>query len=197
MHKRLFDFVVAAIALTSILPLLIICVAIIKLTGRGPAFFVQERVGLNWRRFRMLKLRTMTAGTSKDGPHLTTRNDARVTTFGGFLRKRKLDELPQLINVLRGDMSIIGPRPELPRYVEMFRKDYETVLRVKPGITDYASIEFKDESELLESPETYEKRYVEGIMPAKMKLYKEYVAEQSWKVDLRILMRTMASLVKT
>ncbi len=197
MHKRLFDLIFASVALVFLMPLLIMSMAMIKLTSRGPVFFVQERIGLNGKPFRMIKLRSMVTGDADDRPRLTTRNDPRVTTIGRFLRKHKLDELPQLINVLKGDMSIVGPRPELARYVDMFRNDYDVVLTVKPGITDYASIEFRDESELLESPETFEKRYVEEIMPAKIRLYKRYVEDCSWRVDLRILIHPLSSLVRT
>ncbi len=197
MHKRLFDFILASLALTFLLPLFIICVVIIKLTSRGPIFFIQERIGQNGKPFRMIKFRSMVTSVHTAGNHLTTKNDSRITNIGRYLRKHKLDELPQLINVLKGDMSIVGPRPELSRYVNMFKTDFENILTVKPGITDYASIKFKDESELLESPETYEKDYVQNLMPAKIKLYKKYVRNYSWKVDIHILIKTMSSLIRT
>jgi lipopolysaccharide/colanic/teichoic acid biosynthesis glycosyltransferase len=193
MGKRIFDLVISSTALTLLMPFIAVLAAIIKLMGKGGAFFQQERIGLNGKPFKIIKLRTMIEH-SGGFAHLTTRKDIRITHFGMFLRKHKFDELPQLINVLRGEMSIVGPRPELRRYVEMFPKDYKIVLSVKPGITDYAALRFKNESDLLKSPETYEKDYIGKILPAKIGIYKEYVENQSLKTDLHILVSTLISL---
>ena len=196
MYKRVFDFLLATVGLIVVFPCIVIFPILIKLTSKGPAFFVQKRIGINGKPFNMLKFRSMVLDAREKGPYLTTRNDPRITTFGRFLRKTKLDEIPQLINVFKGDMSIVGPRPELPRYVEMFREDYQTILKVKPGITDIASIMFSEESKILRSPDTCENDYIEKVMPVKIGQYKKYVYSQSLKQDIQIVLRTISMLLK-
>lgn len=194
MGKRIFDFVISSIILTLIIPFIAAFAIIIKLTSEGSVFFLQERIGLNGKPFKIIKLRTMKKN-SNGFAYLTMRNDDRIIYFGKFLRKYKLDELPQFINVLKGEMSIVGPRPELRRYVDLYKEDYKIILSVKPGITDYASVLFKNESDLLESPETYEKDYIYKILPSKIKIYKKYIENKSLKNDLHIMAGTIKSLI--
>lgn len=165
--------------------------AAVKLDSRGPMFFGHERVGRDGKRFRTWKFRTMVQDADKMGAEVTAGGDPRVTRVGRILRATKLDELPQLYNVLVGDMSLVGPRPEVPHYVELFRDDYEEILKVRPGITDEASIEFRDEEKILAEADDPEKEYVERIAPRKISLYKKYVREMSLHNDLSILVKTL------
>jgi lipopolysaccharide/colanic/teichoic acid biosynthesis glycosyltransferase len=147
--KRLFDIVVAFGALFCLSPLFLVVCFLIKLDSPGPIFFKQQRIGKRFRPFRILKFRTMVYNPSTAGRSITAGDDPRITRVGWFLRKSKIDELPQLINVLKGEMTFVGPRPEVPHYVEMFRSDYEEILRVRPGITDLASLKYRDDAALL------------------------------------------------
>ena len=194
MIKRLIDVVASALALVIFSPPLAIAALFIKLTSRGPVLFTQERVGRNFRPFRILKLRTMRERRPGDELQITAGGDPRVTSVGRVLRRFKIDELPQFVNVLRGDMSLVGPRPEVPKYVEMFRGDYEEVLRCRPGITDLASIKYRDEESILAQAADPEKAYVTRVLPDKIALAKEYVRSQSTLLDLRIMVRTVLSL---
>jgi lipopolysaccharide/colanic/teichoic acid biosynthesis glycosyltransferase len=142
--KRLFDIVASAAGLILLSPVMLLTALLIKLDSRGPVFFKQQRVGKGFRPFLIYKFRTMVEDAPQRGSSITVGADPRITRIGRFLRKTKFDELPQLINVLKGDMSLVGPRPEVPRYVEMFRDDYEEILRVRPGITDTASLKYED-----------------------------------------------------
>lgn len=185
----------AALAgLVLLAPLLAAIALAVKVDSPGPVFFRQERVGRHFRRFRLLKFRTMVAG-AEGGPALTAGDDPRVTRAGRLLRRFKLDELPQLVNVLRGEMSLVGPRPELPCYVERFRRDYEELLSVRPGLTDPASIKYADEAELLGRAADAEAEYLREVLPDKIALAKAYVRERSLLSDLGILWRTAARLV--
>lgn len=157
----------------------------------GPVFYRQQRVGRGFQPFRIFKFRTMVVDAPLRGGQITSgHNDPRITRIGRFLRKWKLDELPQLFNVVQGDMSLVGPRPEVPRYVEMFRTEYTDILRVRPGITDLASIKYRDEASLLSLSNDPERTYVDEILPAKLALAREYVARASFGLDLRILVLT-------
>jgi len=191
--KRALDVVVAALGLFLAGPLLLIIAAAVKLDDGGPVLFGQTRVGLGFRPFRILKFRSMRAGAP--GPLVTAGRDPRVTRVGRLLRKTKLDELPQLLNVLRGDMSLVGPRPEVPRYVELFKAEYARILTARPGLTDFAALRFRDESELLARFPDPEKAYVERVLPEKIRLYRRYVAEMSLTADLRLLWATAAALL--
>ena len=196
MLKRLFDLLVSGIALVLLAPLLLAIGVAIKLDSRGPVFFRQERVGRFGRTFRIHKFRSMTVDAPALGPQLTVGNDARVTRIGGFLRRHKLDELPQLIDVFVGDMSIVGPRPEVPRYVALYSsEDRELVLSVRPGITDRASIEFKDESEILGKALDPEAAYRSEILPAKLAYYRAYAQERTFGGDIAIVVATLMALV--
>jgi lipopolysaccharide/colanic/teichoic acid biosynthesis glycosyltransferase len=170
---------------------LIIAISVIILISSGyPIFFLQERVGKDWRIFKIIKFRTMLKNADKMGINISSFNDSRITAIGRFLRKFKLDELPQIFNVLIGNMSLVGPRPELLKYAEYYADDYSEILKIKPGITDYASIEFKDESILLNDSIDNEKIYLNKILPRKISLYKKYLKEVNLKTDLKIILTT-------
>jgi lipopolysaccharide/colanic/teichoic acid biosynthesis glycosyltransferase len=173
--KRLFDIVVSSLALVLLSPLLLIVAVLVGVTSPGPVFFLQTRMGREFRPFQIFKFRTMVADAPARGGQLTAGADPRITRVGHFLRKSKIDELPQLWNVLRGDMSLVGPRPEVPKYVEMFRDDYRTILSVRPGITDPASLKYRDESSVLALASDPEAAYIEQILPEKIALSKTYI----------------------
>jgi lipopolysaccharide/colanic/teichoic acid biosynthesis glycosyltransferase len=196
MAKRLFDIVFAALALSVLSPLLLVVAIWIMKDSSGPIFFRQTRVARYGKNFRIFKFRTMHANAEKLGIQLTSRNDSRVTTAGTFLRKYKIDELPQFINVLTGDMSIVGPRPEVPKYVAYYPQNVrDIVLSVRPGITDRASIEFKDENELLDTSDNPEQTYIQNILPIKLKYYTDYVADQSFIGDIKIIVDTISAII--
>ena len=192
--KRIFDFVVALAGLAILSPLFVVIVIAIKLDSAGPVFFRQERVGKGFRPFVLYKFRTMVKNAPSLGGPLTAPTDPRITRVGRLLRRTKLDELPQLVNVLCGDMSLVGPRPEVPYYVDQFRADFEEVLQVRPGITDLASIKYRNEHELLATAPDPEELYRRQILPDKIRLAKEYIARSSFVFDLTVLVRTLASL---
>jgi lipopolysaccharide/colanic/teichoic acid biosynthesis glycosyltransferase len=193
--KRLLDLIVAASGLVATSPLLLLIALAVRLESGGPALFRQRRVGRYGTEFEILKFRSMRQDCGT-GPLLTTDGDRRITRIGAMIRAGKLDELPQLWNVLRGDMSIVGPRPEVPRYVALYSPEQrEVVLSVRPGITDEASIEFADESKLLATADDPELFYVTEILPRKIELYKKYVATQSAAGDVRIVLRTASRVL--
>jgi lipopolysaccharide/colanic/teichoic acid biosynthesis glycosyltransferase len=186
--KRFLDVVISATALLITAPILA-CAALAILIETGPPFiFIQDRVGRGFRRFRMYKLRTMRVGLP--GNKITVSGDTRITRVGAILRQTKIDELPQFWNVLKGDMSIVGPRPEVPEYVELFAERYRCILSMRPGITDFASIEFGNEEELLASCGDPITEYREKILPYKLTLAEKYMAQQSVICDLSIIFRT-------
>lgn len=193
--KRIFDLVLSAIFLILLAPLFIFIAIRIKLDSKGSVFYKQVRVGLNGKDFGIYKFRTMFVGSDKKGLLTVGGNDARITTPGLFLRKYKLDELPQLINVFFGDMSIVGPRPEVRKYVDLYSKEQLQVLSVKPGITDYASIEYSKENEILAKATDPEATYINEIMPAKLALNQKYISEQSFVTDLKIILQTLVKIV--
>ena len=197
MSKRLFDLLLSASALLILSPLLLAAGIAVRLDSAGPAVFRQVRVGRGGRPFRILKFRTMATAQGPDMPLLTAAGDARVTRVGALLRRSKLDELPQLLNVLWGDMSLVGPRPEVPTYVALYPPQLrDLILSVRPGITDEASIEFRNESDLLAGAADPEKRYLEEILPHKLEIYARYARERSFGGDLRILLRTIGRVVR-
>jgi lipopolysaccharide/colanic/teichoic acid biosynthesis glycosyltransferase len=191
--KRLFDAMASAVGLIVLAPCMVPIAAAVRLSSPGPILFRHERVGRHWRRFKVLKFRTMRNGAS--GREITAGGDSRVTSVGRFLRRTKLDEIPQLWNVVVGDMSLVGPRPEVERYVEMFRDDYREILKVRPGITDLAAIEYRHEEDVLARAADPEKEYREVVLPAKIVLYHRYIANQSLWMDLTILAKTMATVL--
>lgn len=194
--KRLFDIISSCIGLLFLLPLFFAIAIIIKLGSHGPIFFKQKRMGRNFKPFLLYKFRSMVADAPKKGPTITAGGDPRITKIGRFLRKTKIDELPQLFNVLKGDMSIVGPRPEVERYVEMFRDDYESVLSVKPGITDYATIEFRDEEGVLKKYADAEMGYIKEVLPLKIQLYKRYIRNKGFLTDLKLIFLTFWKIIR-
>jgi lipopolysaccharide/colanic/teichoic acid biosynthesis glycosyltransferase len=196
--KRLFDVFAAGAGLLLLAPLLLMLALWVKLDSAGPVLFRQQRVGRHGVPFDILKFRTMVARPDGgEGRQLTVGRDPRITRAGRFLRGSKLDELPQLINVLQGTMSLVGPRPEVPRYVDCYPPAVRaTVLSVAPGITDLASILYKEESEILGRAADPERAYVETILPVKLAYYQRYVRERSFWLDLRIIFRTLAAVLR-
>lgn len=194
--KRLFD-ICASIGGLLVLALPFCMVAIIiKLTSKGPVYFRQKRVGKNGKTFRIYKFRTMTVNAEAQGMQITVGADRRITKIGQILRKTKVDELPQLINVLKGEMSFVGPRPEVPRYVELYSDYQKNILKIKPGITELASIVYRDENEVLAQSEDPEKTYIEEIMPKKIELNMEYMQKMSFWYDIKLIFKTFAAVVK-
>ena len=192
--KRGFDILVAGTGVVLFAPLLILAAVLVKVTSTGPIFFRQNRIGMRFRPFFILKFRSMVQEAPAMGGPITFGRDPRITRIGHFLRQTKLDELPQLLNVLKGDMSLVGPRPEVPHYVEMFREDYEEILEVRPGITDLASIWFRDEATILSQAENPEQEYIEHVLPRKIQLAKQYIQQSSFLLDLVIIFRTLFKL---
>jgi len=190
------DVVGSALGLLLLLPVLAVVAVIIKLDSPGPIFFRQERVGRGGRLFRIFKFRSMVVGAARAGTALTVRADTRITRAGSFLRRSKLDELPQLINVLAGDMSLVGPRPEVPEFMKFYTPDQRAIiLSMHPGITDYAAILFRDESSLLDRERDPIDVYRREIMPAKFVYYERYSREIGVLNDLRIILATMLVLI--
>jgi lipopolysaccharide/colanic/teichoic acid biosynthesis glycosyltransferase len=172
---RSFDIILSAIGIALLWPLFLVVAIWIKIDSKGPVLFRQVRVGKHNKDFELLKFRSMRVNADKDGPITVGRRDSRVTKAGYYLRKYKIDELPQLINVLSGEMSLVGPRPELRKYVDLYTEEQKKILRVRPGITDIASIAYKSENELLERSPEPEKTYTEHIMPDKIRLNMEFI----------------------
>lgn len=196
MLKRTFDFLVSFFGLLLLSPL-ILCIAVwVKCDSKGPIFYRQVRVGKGGREFKLLKFRSMRVGADRAGLLTLGDRDPRVTRSGFWLRKTKLDELPQLFNVLVGDMSLVGPRPEVPKYVALYTPEQREVLSVRPGITDTASVEMRNEAELMAQQADPEGYYVNVQIPLKIKLAKEYIAQQSLLSDLKLIVRTIGVMFK-
>jgi lipopolysaccharide/colanic/teichoic acid biosynthesis glycosyltransferase len=193
--KRGLDTAAASVGLLLLWPLFILVALLIKTDSKGPVFFKQERIGRDFRPFLIYKFRTMAEDAADRGALITAGEDPRVTRIGRWLRKSKVDELPQLINVLKGDMAFVGPRPEVRKYVELFRSDYEQILKVRPGITDPASLKFHDEAKVLGNFPEPEKEYVGRILPEKLALAKTYVREGSLYSDLALIFATLRRVV--
>lgn len=193
---RFFDFFFTVLGLIILSPLFLIVAIWIKLDSNGPVFYKQTRVGRNNKDFKLLKFRSMVTDADKKGLITVGGRDPRVTQSGYFIRKYKLDELPQLLNVLIGDMSLVGPRPEVRKYVDLYNETQRKVLSVKPGITDYASIEYIDENEILGKAENPENVYIEQIMPEKIKYNMKYIQNRSVKEYFKIIFLTIGKIVK-
>jgi lipopolysaccharide/colanic/teichoic acid biosynthesis glycosyltransferase len=192
--KRLFDVIVASIGLIIFSPFMLAIAVLIKLDSPGPVFYRAPRVGKDGHLFRMFKFRTMVANADKVGPPITVDRDARITRVGARLRQGRIDEIPQLINVLRGEMSMVGPRPETPYYVERFSPEQREVLKVKPGMTGPAQIAFRDEEEELSDFEDLDDVYMNIVLPPKLAMDMQYVEQQSFASDVRILFQTAWAL---
>jgi lipopolysaccharide/colanic/teichoic acid biosynthesis glycosyltransferase len=196
MIKRIFDLVGAVVGLAVISPLMGWFAWRIKVDDNGPIFYKGLRIGLNGKPFRIYKFRTMVSNADKIGPSSTSEDDPRITKIGRFLRAHKLDELPQLINVILGDMSFVGPRPQVQWAVGLYDESEKAILSVRPGITDYASLHFSNEGEILKGSTDPDKDYMEKIHPLKTKLAMQYVNKHSLFVDVKIIMKTIATLFK-
>lgn len=194
--KRLFDIFFSFMGLAFLLPFLLITGLFIALDSKGGIFYKQIRVGLNGKDFLLFKFRSMRTDADKKGLLTVGGRDSRITSVGYFIRKYKIDELPQLINVLLGDMSLVGPRPEVRKYVDLYNNEQKKVLSIKPGITDYASIEYSNESELLGRAKDPEQLYIHEIMPAKLQLNLKYIAEKGMITDLKIILNTVLKILK-
>ena len=195
--KRVLDVTLAGAALIAAAPVLALAAAAIKFESRGAVLFQQTRVGQNRAPIQTLKLRTMVAHADRFGPQITADRDPRITRVGRWLRRTKLDELPQLWNVVRGDMSLVGPRPEVPRYVQAYRPEWDRLFSVRPGLTDLASITFRDEERLLAKARDRERAYREIIMPLKLRLALLGVDQSSVGYDLRIIAQTLVAIVRS
>ncbi|MDG1174818.1 MAG: sugar transferase [Flavobacteriales bacterium] len=196
MIKRLFDIVSSLIGLVVFLPFFILICLLILITSKGGIFYSQVRVCKGNTDFNLLKFRTMKPDSDKTEQLTIGTNDSRITGIGKFLRKFKLDEIPQLLNVLRGEMSIVGPRPEVRKYVSLYSQEQLKVLSVRPGLTDLASIEFINENEILGKSDNPEKEYIVVIMPKKLNLNLQYIESQSFLGDIKLIFRTFSKILK-
>lgn len=194
--KRIFDFIFSFLAIILLLPFFVIIALSIIFDSKGGIFYRQIRVGKNNKDFKLIKFRTMFTNSDKKGLLTVGMRDSRITKVGYFLRRYKLDELPQLFNIFIGDMSFVGPRPEVRKYVEMYDDEQLQVLAVRPGLTDYASLEYINENEILAKSENHEKTYIDEIMPAKLKLNLKYIEEKSFWVDLKTIFKTALKIIK-
>ena len=193
---RFFDFILGLVGLVVLAPIFIMLAIWIKIDSKGPVFYKQVRVGQNGINFGLFKFRSMVVDADKKGLITVGGRDPRITRSGYFIRKYKLDELPQLINVLLGDMSLVGPRPEVRKYVELYTDEQQKVLSVKPGITDYASIEYMDENEILGKSNDPEKTYIEEIMPEKIKYNMKYIQNKNVSEYFKIIFLTLLKIVR-
>lgn len=194
--KRIFDILFSSIGLILISPILLVISIIIKITSEGPILFKQVRVGKDNKDFKILKFRTMIVDADKKGLKITVKDDPRITKIGKLLRKTKLDELPQLFNVLLGDMSFVGPRPEVRKYVDLYTEEQKQVLSVRPGITDLASIKYRNENELLDQSTNPEDTYINEIMPSKLKINLDYVKNINLVNDIKLILLTIKTVIK-
>lgn len=194
MAKRIFDIISSILGLILFSPFLIIISILILIDSKGGIFFKQQRVGKNNIDFGLLKFRTMKVDSEKQGQLTISNKDSRITKVGSFLRKYKLDEIPQLINVLKGEMSVVGPRPEVRKYVNLYTPEQLKVLTVKPGLTDLASLKYINENEILSKSSTPEKTYIEEIMQEKLKLNMKYIAKNNLWFDIQLIFKTIGKL---
>ena len=194
--KRAMDIAISGCALAVIWPVLLLIALAIKIDDPGPVFYRQVRVGKDGKEFRIFKFRTMVVDADKKGLAITVGRDNRITRMGRILRKTKLDELAQLINVFIGEMSFVGPRPEVPKYVNMYTPYQRQVLLVRPGITDYASIAYRNENDMLEGAQDPERMYIDVIMPDKIELNMKYLREISLAADIRLILSTIIAVIR-
>ena len=193
---RLFDIFFSALGLIILFPFFVVFYLLIRIGSKGGAFYIQERIGKNGKPFGLYKFRTMRVGSDTEGLLTVGERDSRITRIGYILRKTKIDELPQLLNVLKGEMSLVGPRPEVRKYTDLYTEEQRKVLSVRPGITDYASIEYVNENELLSKADDPERMYIEEVMPDKIKLNMKYLKHYTVGEYFRIIFLTFKSLVK-
>lgn len=193
--QRIFDLIFSGALLTALSPVLLAAMIWIRLDSPGPVFFLQDRIGREGRRFRIFKFRTMVTDAEKAGTQITIGDDPRITRSGRWLRRLRIDELPQLLNVIRGEMSIVGPRPEVPRYVELYTPDQRRILAFRPGLTSPATIEFRNESSLLSRQTDPERYYREHLIPAKIATDLDYSLKAGLVSDIFILLTTVRKLL--
>ena len=189
--KRLFDIVATIIGSILLLPFILLISIWIKVSSKGPLFYIQKRVGKDFEEFDLYKFRSMIVDADEKGPSVTSSDDPRITKIGAIIRKTKIDELPQLLNVLKGDMSLVGPRPEVIKFVEQKKDNYKKILVVRPGITDNAAINFRDEETIMKQYQDKEKAYIDIILPQKIELYYEYIDTISFTSDIRLILKTL------
>ncbi len=189
--KRLFDIIATTIGMLLLAPIMLIIILWIKFSSKGPLLYVQKRVGKNFKEFDLYKFRSMVVDADKNGLSITSGDDSRITKVGKIIRRTKIDELPQLFNVLKGDMSLVGPRPEVMKFVAQKKEEYIKVLSVKPGITDTAAIEFRDEESIMEQYDDKEDAYIKYVLPRKIKLYYMYIENITFVNDVRLILQTL------
>ncbi len=189
--KRIFDIISASLGLLFLLPLFLVVSIWIKFSSKGTVFYIQKRIGLNFKEFNLYKFRSMVSNASQIGLELTTSDDLRITEAGKIIRKYKIDELPQLFNVIKGDMSLVGPRPEVERYTSIFKEEFRFILGVRPGITDFSSLKYRNENELLTGKVDTEKYYLDFILPDKLRMNREYVKKVGFIQDIKIVFLTV------
>jgi lipopolysaccharide/colanic/teichoic acid biosynthesis glycosyltransferase len=194
--KRIFDLTLSIPSLVILSPVFLLSSILIKIETPGPIVFSHERAGRDGRTFKLYKFRTMVNDAFKTGPSITSANDPRITKIGKLLRKFKIDEMLQILNVVNGDMSVIGPRPELKKYVDIFKNEYREVLKIKPGMTDYALIAFRNEEEILSRVKNIEEEYVKEVLPEKIKLYRKYMEEMGLLTDVKIFFKTILEILR-
>lgn len=193
--KRFLDIILSLLVIIILLPLFVVIAILISIESPGGPFYKQVRVGKEGKPFDLYKFRSMRTGSDKKGLITVGNADSRITKMGRFVRKYKLDEFPQLINVLKGEMSVVGPRPEVPKYVAMYNEDQRKVLSVRPGLTDYASIQYFEENEILAQSDDPERTYINEVMPEKLRLNRKYIEEQSLGTDFSIIMKTLGKIL--
>jgi lipopolysaccharide/colanic/teichoic acid biosynthesis glycosyltransferase len=192
--KRALDLVITVPGCLLLSPFFLLVALLIKLSDHGPVLFIQQRVGRDFKPITLYKFRSMRVGAHEEGKNITGKNDPRITGIGKHLRKLKLDELPQLLNVINGEMSLVGPRPEVEEFVTVFKKDYEHILSVRPGVTDYASIEYRHEESILAGYDDLRSGYIKEVLPAKIILYKKYIQEMSLLTDIKLILLTIRKI---
>ena len=193
--KRIFDIVSCVLLLLIVLPFMLIIGMAIAINSRGGIIYKQQRVGQNDRDFVLYKFRTMLPNSDKDSLLTVSNRDVRITKIGYFLRKYKLDELPQLFNIIKGDMSVVGPRPEVRKYVSLYSDEEKKVFTVRPGLTDYASLAYINENEILAATAEPEQTYIQKVMPEKLQLNLKYIENQSFTEDIKLIFKTLAFIV--
>jgi lipopolysaccharide/colanic/teichoic acid biosynthesis glycosyltransferase len=194
--KRIFDLILSVPSLIILSPVFLITAILIRLETPGPIVFSHERVGHDGRIFKLYKFRTMVKDASRIGPSITAADDPRITRMGKLLRRFKVDEMLQIVNVVKGDMSVIGPRPELQKFVSKFKKDYREILKMKPGMTDYALIVFRDEEKILGKFKDTEEAYIKEVLPEKIKLYRKYMEDMGLATDVKIFFKTIWEILR-
>jgi lipopolysaccharide/colanic/teichoic acid biosynthesis glycosyltransferase len=193
--KRIFDLILSIPSIIILSPIFLLTAILIKIETPGPVVFINERIGRDGKPFRLYKFRTMVKDASRIGPAVTSAYDPRITGVGKLLRRFKVDEMLQIVNVVKGDMSVIGPRPEIKKYIDKFKDDYREVLKIKPGMADYAVIAFRNEERILSKFDNIEEGYIKEVLPEKIRLYRKYMEEMSLATDVKIFFKTILEIL--